>query len=120
MLEDGDEFGMIIFWFGTRDIFYFFASEDFKISETADGILAVERAVGTEFVENFRFFEFRESFFITQPNGFEILFFRLWTHKITPFVGLPFNMSQRFSLNVRSVTFNLIQFDNELVISILE
>ena len=49
-------------------------------------------------------------------DSLKVLFFGLLTHINNPFVGLPFNMSQRFRLNRCWVTFNLSQLGVEITI----
>ena len=56
--ECGEEFGLVVLGFGAGFILCFFTSYDFKISEAANGVLAVETAVDTEFIEDFSFFDF--------------------------------------------------------------
>ena len=109
LLEYGQEFRLLVLGFWAGSIFYFFAPYGVEVSEAADSILAVEVAVAADFIKDFSFFDLRECLFVTQPNGLKVLFFGLWTHINNPFVGLPFNMSQRFCLNRRWVTFNLSQ-----------
>jgi len=58
LLEYSEEFGLLVLGFWARFISRFFASYDFKGSETANRILAIEVAVDAKLIEDFSFFCF--------------------------------------------------------------
>ncbi len=65
LFECGEEFGLLVLWFWTGFTLYLFASYDFEVSESADGVLAVELAVGTKLIQDLGLFGFGRCFCVT-------------------------------------------------------